>query len=499
MFPWTVRVLLAVIALGSAIGLSATLAGQSDASSSKNDTEWRFFGGDAGATRYSSANQITAANVRNLRVAWRWSARNFGPRPASTMQVSPLIVDGVMYTTAGINRDVVALDAASGQLLWHWRPTGELLRWFDIIDPLARTSGRGVSYWTDGAGDERIFVVMNSYMLVALDAKTGRQVSSFGKDGVVDLAANLRWNERPGLPREGRVANTSPVAIVGNVLVAPISMHTGSTPNLPNASINEQWPMNIPGDVVGYDTRTGKMLWRFNTIPRPGEEGAETWLKADPKVWEVPARPERLGEGASGTPRTVEPVHRQRGLLGARHGGSRVGPVLHRHGIRDERLLRWVSPGEQPLRELGGCARCEDGQARLALPTDSPRHLGLRPADRADACGHHRGGPPRQGRRPAHQAGIRVRAGPRDGQAGVAHRGAAGAEVRRARGVDVAHAAVSHQAGRRGGAGGDRERSRGLHARDQGRGAFASRVSIVSVVSIRLRRCRRRPTASSGR
>src|SRR5687767_1355669 len=172
MFPWRVRVLVTVVAIGSAIGLSATLAGQSDGSSSTNDTEWRFFGGDAGATRYSSSNQINAANVRNLRVTWRWSARNFGPRPAGSMQVSPLIIDGVMYTTAGINRDVVALDAATGQLLWHWRPTGELLRWFDIIDPLARSSGRGVTYWTDGAGDERIFVVMNSYMLVALDRKS---------------------------------------------------------------------------------------------------------------------------------------------------------------------------------------------------------------------------------------------------------------------------------------------------------------------------------------
>ena len=204
------------------------------------------------------------------------------------MQVSPLIVDGVMYTTAGVNRDVVALDAATGQQLWHWRPTGELVRWFDIIERLARSSGRGVTYWTDGAGDERIFVVMNSYMLVALDAKTGRQVASFGKNGVVDMTENLRWNERPGLPREGRVANTSPPAIVGNVLVASISLHTGSTPNLPGASTNEQWPMNIPGDVVAYDTKTGKMLWRFNVVPRPGAEGANTWLKADPKVWEVP-------------------------------------------------------------------------------------------------------------------------------------------------------------------------------------------------------------------
>jgi quinoprotein glucose dehydrogenase len=125
-------------------------------------------------------------------------------------------------------------------------------------------------------------------MLVALDAKTGRQVTSFGKNGVVDMGENLRWNERPGLARDGRVANSSPPAIVGNVLVSSISMHTGSTPNLPGASINEQWPMNIPGDVVAYDTKTGKMLWRFNIIPRPGEEGSESWLTSDTKNWNVP-------------------------------------------------------------------------------------------------------------------------------------------------------------------------------------------------------------------
>ena len=289
MFVSRLRTLtIGVATLGAAVAVSVAGSGQGGAPPSTGETEWRFFGSDAGATRYSPASQIDATNVRTLSVAWRWSARNFGPRPATSMQVSPVIVNGVMYTTAGINRDVVALDAATGQQLWHWRPTGDLLRWFDIIDPLARSSGRGVAYWSDGAGDERIFVVMNSYMLVALDAKTGRQVTGFGKNGVVDMAENLRWNERPGLPREGRVANTSPPAIVGNVLVASISMHTGSTPNLPGASINEKWPMNIPGDVVAYDTKTGKMLWRFNTIPRQGEEGAETWLTADPKVWDVP-------------------------------------------------------------------------------------------------------------------------------------------------------------------------------------------------------------------
>ncbi len=284
-----------VVTLGIALGLTAILPGQTGGNASKaggntskGDTEWKFFGSDSGATRYSPANQINASNVGSLSVAWRFSTRNLGPRPATGMQVSPLIVDGVMYTTASATRDVVAIDAASGQLLWHWRPTGDLLKWNDIIDPLARTSGRGVSYWTDGAGDQRIFVVMGNYMLVAIDAKTGRQVTSFGKNGVVDMGDNLRWNERPGLPRDGRVANSSPPAIVGNVLVSSISMHTGSTPNLPGASINEQWPMNIPGDVVAYDTKTGKMLWRFNIIPRPGEEGSESWLTADTKNWNVP-------------------------------------------------------------------------------------------------------------------------------------------------------------------------------------------------------------------
>src|SRR5262245_54763355 len=279
-----------VVALAAAFGpaLGGQSPSQSSPPASTAQAEWRFFGSDAGATRYSPASQITSGNVRDLRVAWRWSARNFGARPATSMQVSPVIVNGVLYTTAGVNRDVVALDAATGQQLWHWRPTGDLLKWFDIVEPLARTSGRGLTYWTDGSGDERIFVVMNNYMLVALDAKTGRQVASFGKNGIVDMGDNLRWNERPGLPRDGRVGNTSPPAIVGNVLVASISMHTGSTPNLPNASINEQWPMNIPGDVVGYDTRTGKMLWRFNTIPHAGDIGTESWLTADRKVWEVP-------------------------------------------------------------------------------------------------------------------------------------------------------------------------------------------------------------------
>jgi glucose dehydrogenase len=152
------RVLAAVVvALAAALGVSASLAGQTDSTRVQGRDGVAVFRErqrrDPVFARESDQRQATSGD---LRVAWRWSARNFGPRPATQMQVSPLIVDGVMYTTAGINRDVVALDAATGQLLWHWRPTGELTRWFDIIEPLARSSGRGVTYWTDGRGDERI-------------------------------------------------------------------------------------------------------------------------------------------------------------------------------------------------------------------------------------------------------------------------------------------------------------------------------------------------------
>jgi glucose dehydrogenase len=117
-----------VAALGIALGLAAILAVQTGGNAtkiggnaSKGETEWRFFGSDAGATRYSPANQINSSNVQNLSVAWRFSTRNLGPRPATGMQVS-------RYTTASATRDVVAIDAATAQLLWHWRPTGDNAR-----------------------------------------------------------------------------------------------------------------------------------------------------------------------------------------------------------------------------------------------------------------------------------------------------------------------------------------------------------------------------------
>ena len=267
----------AVVCLGAA-GVTA----QSGAANG----EWGVFGADAGATRYSPLDQIHSGNVGDLEVAWRWSARNYGtPPPAGRMQVSPLVIDGILYTTAGNQRNVVAIEAATGETLWIWRPGENERRWGDIIEPVARSSGRGVSYWTDGAGDERIFVVTPSYQLVALEARTGNPVEGFGVAGVVDMMDDLRWDGRPAAAREGRVANTSPPAILGNVIVSSISLHTGSVPT--RASPNEVWPMNVPGDVVAYDARSGRALWRFNTVPEEGEYGVETWRRADEALWNV--------------------------------------------------------------------------------------------------------------------------------------------------------------------------------------------------------------------
>ena len=272
-------------AIATAVCLGTTAAA---AQTGATGGEWGVFGADAGATRYSPLDQIDADNVGDLEVAWRWSARDQGtPPPSGRTQISPLVIDGVLYTTIGNQRNVVALDAATGEPRWSWRPGDNERRWGDIIEPVARSAGRGVTHWTDGAGDERIFVVTPSYQLIALDARTGERITSFGDAGVVDMMDDLRWNERPAALRDGRVANTSPPAILGNTLISSISLHTGSIPT--RASPNEVWPMNMPGDVVAYDTRTGRRLWRFNTVPKEGEFGVQTWLKADESLWDVPA------------------------------------------------------------------------------------------------------------------------------------------------------------------------------------------------------------------
>ena len=125
------------------------------------------------------------------------------PPPSGRTQISPIVINGVLYTTIGNQRSVIALDAATGEPLWNWHPGDNERRWGDIIEPVARSAGRGVTYWTDGAGDERIFVVTPSFQLAALDARTGNLVEDFGAAGVVDMMDDLRWGERPAAELSG--------------------------------------------------------------------------------------------------------------------------------------------------------------------------------------------------------------------------------------------------------------------------------------------------------
>jgi len=254
------------IRTGAALMIAAlALPAQSTAQNGVQDGQWRVYGGDPGHTRYSSLDQINASNAADLEIVWRWNGRNFGPNPYAQSQTTPLYVDGVLYATMGQRRSVAAIDAGTGETLWTWRnPEGE-----ERLDGAPRVnSGRGVSYWSDGNGDDRIIVFTPGYQLAALDAHTGYPVPQFGDDGMVDLYKYHRTRE--GVALQGTIGSSSPVAVVGNVLVVGSAHHVGMRP--PSM-------VNTPGDVLGIDARTGQLVWTFKTIPEQGEPGNETWLE----------------------------------------------------------------------------------------------------------------------------------------------------------------------------------------------------------------------------
>src|SRR5688572_16357892 len=182
--PFHPVVLCVMLVVAALAGTGAALQGQSGTVNG----EWRTFGGDLGSTRYAPADQISAANFSKLEIAWRFKTDVFGPRPDFNLQATPLMVGGVLYTTVGSRRDAVAIDAATGELLWMYRIDEDPKRIAASPRPL---SGRGVGYWTDGRGDARVFFVTVGYQLVGLDARTGRPIEAFGRNGIVDLKQQL--------------------------------------------------------------------------------------------------------------------------------------------------------------------------------------------------------------------------------------------------------------------------------------------------------------------
>jgi quinoprotein glucose dehydrogenase len=229
-----------------------------------NVGEWRFYGSDASSTKYSPLDQIDAENVSELEIVWRWKANNFGARPDHNWQATPLMANGVLYTTAGTRRDAVAIDPATGETLWMFR-LDEGLRG----DRAPRSNNRGLAYWTDGT-EERILMISLGYQLIALDAKTGRLVEGFGEGGIVDLTQGLDRD----VVEPGRIGSSSPPIVINDVVVTGAALQGGAAP----AS-----KTNVPGYIRGFDVRTGKKIWTFRTIPHPGEFGNETW---EDRSWE---------------------------------------------------------------------------------------------------------------------------------------------------------------------------------------------------------------------
>ena len=224
------------------------------------NAEWLSYHGDSSSTHYSPLDLINRDNVANLEVAWRWYSANHGPQPEFNYESTPLMVDGVLYVTAGRRRDVVAIDPVTGETLWMYR-----------LDEGSRrgprvNSGRGIAMWRD-ATTTRLFNVTPGYQMVSLDPLTGLPDPAFGVNGIVDLRQNLedRFEIDPATIPAGL---TTPPMIVGDVIVVGAAFGSGGSP---------QSKQGAAGAIRGYDVRTGELLWKFNTIPRPGDFGSETW------------------------------------------------------------------------------------------------------------------------------------------------------------------------------------------------------------------------------
>src|SRR5579863_2604014 len=238
------------------------VASSANAQTGAKNGEWNTYGGDLASTRYAALDQINAGNFNKLQVAWRFKTDNLGPQLETNLEATPLMVNGVVYSTGGTRRAVVALDAATGELLWmHSENEGKR-----GANAPRQLSGHGLAYWTDGK-EERILYVTPGYRLIALDAKTGNRVPGFGIGGVVDLKKD---DDQDIDLVTGEVGLHSTPVVARNVVIVGAAHLTGGVPRSRK---------NVKGYVRGFDVRTGKRLWIFHTIPLPSEYGNDTWLK----------------------------------------------------------------------------------------------------------------------------------------------------------------------------------------------------------------------------
>lgn len=219
--------------------------------------EWPAYGGDSGSTKYSNLDQIRPETLDDLVVAWRWrSPDNDISGPLEFFhETTPLMVNGVLFTITNFSI-IAAINPETGDTLWQFDPES-------YLNPAGQNwtlRSRGVAYWADGA-DRRILALTADSQLLALDADTGSPISSFGTNGFIDLQAAI-----PRIPEPHNYRMTSPPLICRDVVVAGSAIHDNVA--------NKEGP---PGDIRGFDVRTGDLLWTFHTIPRSGEFGTSTW------------------------------------------------------------------------------------------------------------------------------------------------------------------------------------------------------------------------------
>jgi glucose dehydrogenase len=223
--------------------------------------DWPTYHGSFGAQRYSPLDQINAENVDSLEIAWRFSTENFGPTTDFNNPSTPLEIDGVLYADIASTRNVVALNATTGQVLWMWRPDeGER---FDHAP--RKGAGRGLAFWREG-DTSRILDITPGFQLISLDAKTGYPDPNFGSNGRVELFDGLRNSD--GF-EDIDIGSSAPPFVMNDVIVVGPAHRVGMRPRSKS---------NVKGDVRGFDVRSGELLWTFHTIPERGEVGFETWL-----------------------------------------------------------------------------------------------------------------------------------------------------------------------------------------------------------------------------
>ncbi|GJM13231.1 MAG: glucose dehydrogenase [Pseudohongiella sp.] len=250
--------------------------------------EWRYLGGDAGNTRYSPLNQINASNFSELEQAWIWRSDNFGPNLDYFSRSTPTYVDGMLYTVATPRRQVIAIDPMTGENLWTFREPATVRH---QRSP-RQAYGKGVAH-AEVNGRGVVYITTPGFFLWALDAKTGMPLENWGEPiplegfsqtGGIDLIPKLVEDWGPwqdyvvaggaydpdyGIPRElGMVTASAPPIVVNGVVVVLV----GHQPSYGQTRIE-----NVPGDIMGFDAATGEFLWKFHSIPRPGEVGHETW------------------------------------------------------------------------------------------------------------------------------------------------------------------------------------------------------------------------------